>query len=52
MGMASSSSQQGIGSYGSESMYGGDSDYSSADTISLGGGSVQKSDFDRRKKKK
>jgi hypothetical protein len=52
MGMASSSSQQGIGSYGNESVYGGDSDYSSADTISLGGGSVQKSDFDRRKKKK
>ncbi|KAI5731305.1 hypothetical protein M8J77_007908 [Diaphorina citri] len=51
MGMASSSSQQGIGSYGNESVYGGDSDYSSADTISLGGGSVQKSDFDRRKKK-
>uniref|UniRef100_A0A8D8VP65 Liprin-alpha-2 n=1 Tax=Cacopsylla melanoneura TaxID=428564 RepID=A0A8D8VP65_9HEMI len=51
VGMASSSSQQGIGSYGNESLYGGDSDYSSADTISLGGGSVQKSDFDRRKKK-
>lgn len=49
--MASSSSQQGISSYGNECLYGGDSDYSSADTISLGGGSVQKSDFDRRKKK-